>query len=61
MAKPIDFTAGAWTSLFWLAGIGVVCVRSWLPIPWHRLIYLLSAFTFTAFHTAHAALVYFNQ
>ena len=39
----IGFTAGAWSTLFWLAGIGLVCVRSWLPIPWHRAIYLLSA------------------
>ncbi len=58
--SAIGFTAGAWSTLFWLAGIGLVCVRSWLPIPWHRAIYLWSASIFLVFHTGHAGLVYFN-
>lgn len=56
----IGFTAPAWSTLFWLVGIGLVCVRSWLPIPWHRAIYLCSAFFFLIFHVGHTGLVYFN-
>jgi hypothetical protein len=56
----IGFTAPAWSTVFWLAGIGLVCMRSWLPIPWHRAIYLLSASIFLIFHIGHAGLVYFN-
>jgi hypothetical protein len=55
------FTAPAWTTLFWLAGIGLVCVRSWLPMPWHRAIYFCAAFFFLILHVGHAGLVYFNQ
>lgn len=58
--SAIGFTAGAWTTIFWLAGIGFVCARSWLPIPWHRAIYLWSASIFLVFHTGHALMVYSN-
>ena len=58
--SAIGFSAGAWTTIFWLVGIGLVCARSWLPIPWHRAIYLLSASTFLVFHTWHALLIYSN-
>lgn len=54
----IGFTAPAWSTLFWLAGIGLVCMRSWLPIPWNRTIYLSSAFIFLIFHIWHTGLVY---
>ena len=57
----IGFTAPAWSTLFWFAGIGLVCMRSWLPIPWHRSIYLLSVFIFLIFHIGHTGLVYFNM
>ena len=56
----IGFTAPAWSTIVFFTGIGLVCVRSWLPIPWHRAIYLLSALIFLLFHTGHAGLVYFN-
>ena len=56
----IGFTTGAWSTSFWLAGIGFVCARSWLPIPWHRVIYFLSAAIFLTLHTGHAWLVYTN-
>ncbi|NOT61874.1 MAG: hypothetical protein HOP19_16795 [Acidobacteria bacterium] len=58
--SAIGFTAPAWSTLFWLAGIGLVCARSWLPIPWHRAIYLWSAFLFLIFHLGHTGLVYCN-
>jgi hypothetical protein len=57
----IGFTAPAWSTLFWLTGIGLVCARSWLPIHWHRAIYLLSASIFLVFHIGHTGLVYFNM
>jgi hypothetical protein len=56
----LGFTAPAWSTLFWLTGIGLVCVRSWLPLPWHRAIYLGSAFLFLVFHIGHTSLVYLN-
>lgn len=56
----IGFAAPAWSTIFWLAGIGLVCARSWLPIPWNRAIYLWSAALFLMFHIGHTALVYFN-
>jgi hypothetical protein len=57
----LGFTAPAWSTLFWLAGIGFVCMRSWLPIPWRRAIYLLCASIFLIFHIGHTALVYSNM
>jgi hypothetical protein len=56
----MGFTAPAWSTLFWFAGIGLVCVRSWLPMPWHRSIYFCGAFLFWIFHVGHTGLVYFN-
>ena len=56
----IGFTAPAWSTLLWFAGIGLVCMRSWLPIPWHRAIYLLIASIFLIFHIGHTGLVYYN-
>ena len=58
--SAIGFTAGAWSTLFWLAGVGLICVRSWLPLHWHRAIYLGCAMIFLVFHTSHALLVYNN-
>lgn len=57
----IGFTAPAWSTLFWFAGIGLVCMRSWLPIPWYRAIYLSNAAIFLIFHIEHTGLVYFNM
>jgi hypothetical protein len=57
----IGFTAPAWSTVFLFAGIGLVCLRSWLPITWHRVIYFLIASIFLIFHIGHAGLVYFNM
>lgn len=57
----IGFTAPAWSTSLWFAGIGLVCMRSWLPIPWHRTIYLSSASIFLIFHIGHTGLVFFNM
>jgi hypothetical protein len=56
----LGFTAPAWSTIFWLTGIGLVCARSWLPLPWHRAIYLCCVFFFLIFHIGHTSLVYFN-
>mgnify|MGYP001179472198 CR=1 FL=1 len=58
--SAIGFTAPAWSTLFWFAGIGLVCARSWLSIPWHRAIYFMSVSIFLIFHIGHTGLVYFN-
>jgi hypothetical protein len=57
----MGFTAPAWSPLFWFAGIGLVCARSWLAIPWHRAIYFSCACIFLIFHVGHTGLVYFNM
>ncbi len=57
----IGFTAPAWSTVFWLAGIGLICARSWLPIPWNRLIYFGVACLFLIFHIGHTSLVYFKR
>ena len=49
--SAIGFTAGARSTLFWLAGIGLVCPRSWLSIPWRRAIYLVCGAIFLTLHT----------
>ena len=56
----IGFTAPAWSTLFWLTGIGLVCKRTWLPLKWHRAFYLAGVFLFLSFHIAHTSLVYFR-
>ena len=56
----LGFTAPAWSTLFWLTGIGLVCKQSWLPLNWHRVIYLGIAFLFLTFHIGHTSLVYFK-
>jgi hypothetical protein len=56
----LGFTAPAWSTLFWLTGIGLVCLRSWLLLPWHRAIYLGNVFLFLIFHISHTYLVYSN-
>jgi hypothetical protein len=58
--SAIGFTAPAWSTVFWFAGIGLVCARSWLPIPWHRAIYFGSVSIFLIFHVGHTGLVYFK-
>lgn len=57
----LGFTAPAWSTLVWFMGIGLVCTRSWLPIPWHRAVYFGSAVLFLIFHIWHTALVYLHM
>jgi len=54
----IGFTAPAWTTLLWFAGIALVCERTWLALPWHRWVYLACAAAFVTAHTAHAYMAF---
>ncbi len=54
----IGFTAPAWSPIFWFIGIGLVCSRSWLPLPWNRRIYISTALLFLIFHISHTVLIY---
>lgn len=54
----ISFTAPAWTTIFWFAGIAMVCSRSWLPIPWSRYVYLGLSLLFLFFHIGHTLIVF---
>lgn len=56
--SAVGFTALAWTTAPWLAGIGLVCADTWLPRSWNRLIYLLCAAAFVVAHTSHAWLAW---
>ena len=54
--SPLGFTAPAWTSLIWLAGIGRHSRLPWKRYrPW---MYLAAAILFTAVHTLHAAIIW---
>jgi hypothetical protein len=51
------FAAPAWTTALWLAGMGLVADRTWLPVPYHPAIFLAAGGLFWIFHTAHAVTV----
>lgn len=57
-SSALGFTAPAWTTGWWLLGIGLVCADTWLPLSWSRLIYLIPAAGFVLTHSAHAWLAY---
>ena len=54
----IGFTAPAWTTLLWFAGIALVCERTWLARPWHRWVYLAFVVAFVTAHVAHASMAF---
>ena len=54
----LGFTAPAWTTIFWLYGIGLTCSHSWLLSRWQRAIYIVPATLFVLLHMAHTTLVY---
>lgn len=54
----IGFTAPAWSTLFWFAGIGLVCDKSWLPIPWSSFVYIALAVLFLIFHIGHTLVIF---
>lgn len=54
----IGFTAPAWSTIFWFAGIGFVCDKSWLPLPWSRFVYIALAVLFLIFHIGHTLVIF---
>ena len=54
----IGFTAPAWTPIFWLYGIAIVCNNSWLFTWWRGYFYIIVATLFVILHTYHAFLAY---
>lgn len=54
----LGFSAPAWTTLFWLYGIGLICSQSWLFSSWNRTIYFVLATLFVLLHMLHTTLVY---
>lgn len=52
------FLAPAYTSVFWLAGIGLIGSETFVAIPYHAVVYWTLAVLFTAFHTLHAYVVF---
>lgn len=54
----IGFTSTAWTTVFWLYGIALVCRKSWLFPWWRGYMYMIIATVFVILHTYHAFLVH---
>lgn len=56
----IGSTAAAWTSVFWLIGIGLIGDSLFVPIWYRSWVYLVLSVIFACFHTLHAVVVYFR-
>lgn len=54
----VGSTATAWTSVFWLIGIGLIGDSLYLPIRYSRWVYTGLSLIFAFFHTFHAVMVY---
>ena len=54
----MGFLAPAYTPLLWLAGLGLMGRKLYWPGPYRWWMYHWLAAGFTAFHVAHAAIVY---
>jgi hypothetical protein len=54
----IGFSAPAWTTIFWMYGIALICTKSWLFRKWRSYIYIMVATVFVILHTYHTFLVY---
>lgn len=52
------FLAPAYTALFWLLGIGLICKRFFFKSPYRSWMYLLAVLIFIAFHVTHTAIVF---
>lgn len=55
--SAVGFAAPAWTTAFWLWGIGLA-TRPWPAWPWTRAAYLPVAAAFVVVHTTHAFLAF---
>ena len=54
----LGFVAPAYTPLVWLAGLGLIGRRFYLPSPFRWWMYVGLACSFVAFHVTHASMVY---
>lgn len=57
----IGATAAAWTSLFWLIGIGLIGNSLYFSLPYRSWVYLVLSVIFAVFHTFHAVIVYLRM
>lgn len=55
--SAVGFAAPAWTTAFWLLGIGLV-TRPWPGLPTMRPAYLAAAIAFVVVHSTHAFLAF---
>lgn len=55
--SAVGFAAPAWTTAFWLLGIGLV-TRPWPGLPWMRGAYPPAAAAFVVVHATHAFLAH---
>lgn len=55
------FMAPAYTTLFWLFGIGLIGSKSFLKLRSISIVYLVSAVAFVIVHTTHARLAFWNE
>ena len=54
----LGFAAPAYTPLVWLAGLGLIGRRLYVPSPFKGWMYLALACAFVAFHVTHVSIVY---
>jgi len=52
------FTAPAFTTIIWFAGIGLIGSTLFVKIPYHYSVYLFISLIFVLFHTSHSFIVY---
>ena len=54
----LGFVAPAYTPLVWLAGLGLIGRRLYVPLPFRRWVYVGLACGFVGFHVTHTSIVY---
>jgi len=57
----MGFLAPAYTALFWLVGIGLICDRFFFASPYRSWMYLAAAVVFIGFHVTHTAMVFSRE
>lgn len=52
------FTAPAYSTFIWFAGIGLIGSTLFIKIPYHYSLYLVISLIFVIFHTTHAYIIF---
>ena len=52
------FTAPAFTTIIWFAGIGLIGSTLFINIPYHYSVYLIISLLFVIVHTSHAIIIF---